>query len=156
MKKISIAFIVMVLAGAGICRAEDVKLDGLTSNQEVRELVSTGEKNIQTGERFKSKVSARKIKAPQIQSRAKEMKISTDVSTPKFTSRQQEMKITDHGAARIQTPRFKSAEVVKIGASGAGERALTRTGQLNNMQVNYMGKIMEGRVDYMVNQGDRN
>jgi hypothetical protein len=154
MNKTLIVAGIVLIAAAGECRAEDVELDQLTTNQEIREAVTSGEKKVQPSERFKAKLAERKMSVPQIQSRQHEMKVTTDMSTPKFTSRQREMKITDHGAQQIRAPRFKSADIVSV-HSGVGQRSLANTGQVNNMQLNYMGKIMEGRVDYLVNTADR-
>jgi hypothetical protein len=154
MKKTLFVLSVIMVTGSVMCWAEEADPEHLATNQEVRANVASGEKKIAPAERFKARVAERTVTVPQIQSRAREMRITTDVSSPKFTSRQREMQITDHGARQIQAPKFRSVDVAKV-AAGAGERKIAHTSQLNNMQINYMGKIMEGRVDYLVNKGER-
>lgn len=163
-----------LLSGWGVSRADDLKVDSMMPSKDLAGSISSGEKQLSAGQGIKARIGEKRMRSSQVQTRSQEMKISTDVSTPEFTSRQREMKITtdtstpkftsrqnemaitDQGATRIREPKFTSSQKISRSSSSSGleQKSLGGTSDLGNMKLNYMGKIMEGRVDFVVNRQD--
>lgn len=81
-------------------------------------------------------------------------KLSTpEFRTPKFSSKSMNSQMT-MSLPKVKAQNFKS-NLIAVNSGQTERRVGSTNSAMSNMQIRYMNKVLEGRVDYTVNQGGR-